>query len=230
VVHRLADHETRSRASCGPASPAPTRLPRCASTSSTGCAGATRSPDSTMRRRCGGCSGSSSTHPRWSPGWSGSRLEPSGGAGRGAAGDGGHPGTHGAAGRRPDRRSALVAGTGQRRAPGARGVGRRTLSGCGGRRGARLRVAGERIAHGGRRRVGHSHVAYAAQERISPLRVAYVETACGKATGLGLPCLSTARSPNWTLSLEMSRVTEVTLPTSIWSVQSAAVVSRITTR
>src|SRR5262249_14153007 len=37
------------------------------------------------------------------------------------------------------------------------------------------------------------------------------------------------RTPNCTLSLEMSRVTVVTLPTSIALVQSAAVVSRITT-
>src|SRR6266487_2238660 len=38
-----------------------------------------------------------------------------------------------------------------------------------------------------------------------------------------------ARSPNWTLSLEMFSVTEVTLPTPIALVQLAAVVSRITT-
>src|SRR5260221_14234072 len=52
--------------------------------------------------------------------------------------------------------------------------------------------------------------------------------ACGKATGLRLPLVSTARIPNCTLSLEMSSVTLVTLPTSMTSVQSGDVVSRIT--
>src|SRR4029079_259646 len=52
---------------------------------------------------------------------------------------------------------------------------------------------------------------------------------CGKAAGLRWPALSMARRPNWTLSLEMFSVTEVTLPTPIALVQLAAVVSRITT-
>src|SRR4029078_631326 len=43
------------------------------------------------------------------------------------------------------------------------------------------------------------------------------------------PPLSMARRPNWTLSLEMFRVTEVTLPTPIALGQFAAGVSRITT-
>src|SRR5262249_11552437 len=54
-------------------------------------------------------------------------------------------------------------------------------------------------------------------------------TARGKATGLRCPAWSTARTPNCTLSLAMSSVMVVTLPTSIASVQSAAVFSRFTT-
>ncbi|OAH13019.1 bacterial regulatory protein, tetR family [Streptomyces jeddahensis] len=50
----------------------------------------------------------------------------------GAAGNGGHSGTHRAACSRPDRRGPVGAGTGQRRPPGVRGVGRRALCRCGG--------------------------------------------------------------------------------------------------
>jgi hypothetical protein len=59
-------------------------------------------------------------------------------------------------------------------------------------------------------------------------QASYAATA-GKATGLRCPLLSTARMPNWTLSLEMSRSTVVTSPTLMAPVQSAEVVSRMTT-
>ena len=55
------------------------------------------------------------------------------------------------------------------------------------------------------------------------------QAGCGKATGLRWPLLSTTRTPNMTLSLARSIVTEVMLPTGITCVQSGAVVSRQST-
>src|SRR5581483_5644342 len=63
----------------------------------------------------------------------------------------------------------------------------------------------------------------------SVIAAGQVVTVAGKATGLRFPAVSTARRPNCTLSLAMSSVTLVTLPTLIVLVQSGAVVSRITT-
>ena len=53
-------------------------------------------------------------------------------------------------------------------------------------------------------------------------------SASGSPPGCGA-VVSTARTPNWTLSLDMSSVTSVTSPTGIARFQSGAVLSRHTT-
>src|SRR6266700_128868 len=95
--------------------------------------------------------------------------------------------------------------------------------------GARVLIAPGRGGTGSRRHCPAALAEPGRRAESPDAEAGYVVTVCGKATGLRLKFWSTARTPNWTLSLAMLSVTEVTLPTGIAEVQSLSVVSRITT-